>query len=280
MGPPSLAGSIDGAEARVRLAATVTPLMEGAASGSPVVVTGRSLRNALVDPDRLTRPPEPFRWKPAFVRRSLGLAVVEACASGRFRAPADAVGAIAEGAVAEWERTGWRTYHWEPWLAGLASGARAVVLAETVGWSTSLWSSLDWPRLVPDVQVGGPYDQWVCPGARAVRLKARPDLRVPLVTGRGGAKAADEPPPALPMALVTVEGGAPAPGWADELAFLALVAGLRSPTRPLPPRVMGLWPDAGVHRCVDIGTVAVDRVLERVAATVAAVVTARQAAVG
>ena len=39
--------------------------------------------------------------------------------------------------MSEWRQTGWRTFHWEPWLAGLPAGARAVVLAEAVTWATA-----------------------------------------------------------------------------------------------------------------------------------------------
>ena len=266
-----------GTAARLRLTAALPPLVERLPAGDQVVVTVPTLRQALVDPDRLARPEEPFRWKSAFVRRSLGLAVVEACASGRFRAPARAVGPIADEAVAEWERTGWRTFHWEPWLAGLTSGARAMVLADAVGWATGVWSLLDWRSLASDAQVGGAYDQWVSPAPRTIRLKARSEVRVPIPGS--DPDTAHEPTSGPRTALVSVSGGCPTPGWADELAYLALVAGLRSTSRPVPARVMGLWPDAGIHRCVEIDAVALDRVTDRVVATVAAVVEARLAAV-
>jgi hypothetical protein len=241
--------------------------------GQPVLVTVPTLRQALVDPAGLALPDEPFRWKPAFARRSLGLAVVEACASGRFHAPAHAVESIAEEAVAEWARSGWRRYHWEPWLAGLAPGARAVVLADAVGWATGLWSSFDWRSLAAETQIGVSHDQWVCPAGPSVRLKARSDLRVPVAgsTAAGAHHPGDEPG----VALVSVCGGSPAPGWADELAYVALVSAVRSTIRPVPVRVMGLWPDAGMHRLVEIDDVALGRATDRLVATVAAVVESR-----
>ncbi len=247
--------------------------MERIPAGDPAVITVATLRRALMEPERLVRPEAPFRWKPAFARRSLGLAAVEACAAGRFRAPAQAVGPIADEAVSEWQRTGWRAFHWEPWLAGLARGARAVVLADAVGWASGLWVSLDWTALSPDVRFVGAYDQWACPGTRTIRLKARSELRVPLAAPvpspvRG-------PSPDRHAALVSVRSGCPAPGWADELVFVALVAGVRSPSHPVPVRVMGLWPDAGIHRCVEIDAFSVDRVTDRVIATVAALAEAR-----
>lgn len=258
---------------RDRLDAALPPVVERLPPGEQLVMTLPLLRKAGAGPDLLARPEEPFVWKPAFVRRSLGLAVVDACVSGRFRTPAEAVGPVADEAVAQWERTGWRTFHWEPWVAGLVPGARAVVLAETLTWATTLWSSLDWRVFAAPPRIGGADDQWICPAMRTTRLKARAELRVPLVDGRTGRT---RPRPGGPVsALVSVSSGCPGPGWDDELAYLALVAGLRAPTRPVPARVVGLWPDAGLHSSVDIDQQTLGMAADRVVTGVAAVVEAR-----
>ena len=83
----------DGVRARLRddLSARIAPLVELLAPGEQIVVTLPTLRQVQVRPDSLMQPDEPFEWKPVFVRRSLGLEVVSACATRRFRAPADAV---------------------------------------------------------------------------------------------------------------------------------------------------------------------------------------------
>ncbi len=237
-----------------------------------VEINSSLFRQARYRPDSLSAGPEPFVWKPVFARRSLGLAVIRACVSGRFRSPAEAVAEVADEAVVEWTRTGQRTFHWEPWLAGLAPGARAVVLAEAVTWATSLWSSLDWSLLPVATQVGGPDDAWVCPLHRTIRLKGRCELRLPLRTGPGAsgpARLSDSP-----SALVSVSGGHPRMAWQEELGFAALVASLRSPSRPAPARVAGLWPDAGIFRVVDIDEPLLTATARRVAATVAAVISA------
>ena len=192
---------------------------------------------------------EPFRWKPAFVRRSLGLAAIEACRSGRYRSPAEAVGPVVDEAVAAWQRSGWRTYHWEPWLSYQPTGARAVVLAEAARWSTSLWCAVDWAALGSKVAVGGPDEQWRCPPNGSVRLRGRADLRVTLPFG---------------MALVVTAAGVPPATWQSDLAFPALVAALSRPRRPIPCRVMGIWPDAGAHRTLDIGPIVLERISARV----------------
>ncbi len=71
--------------------------------------------------------------------------------------------------------------------------------------------------------------------------------------------------------LLSVTGGLPGDGWHDELAFLALVAGLASPSRPVPTRVVGLWPESGDLRVVEIDAVALDGAVDRVVDTVAVI---------
>jgi hypothetical protein len=238
---------------RQRLLRDIPTLLKGM-PGETVEMTLALLRRARRHPEALAEPDDPFAWKPIFVRRSLGLASIDACAAGRFPTPSQAVGPIADRAVAEWRRSGWRSFHWEPWLASLAPGAHLAVLAEAATWATTLWSSLDWHQFSQSPMLGHPDDQWTCSAAPAVRLRGRSELRVPLPPpGRrtpGGA--------APQVALVSVASGVPADDWIPELAYLALVAGLRAPARPVPARVVGLWPDAGLYRAVDIDHPALD----------------------
>ena len=261
-----------GARHRVgrRLVAAVREVVDGLPPGEQVVVTLPIVRKAHLRPDLLRVPDEPFGWKPIFVRRSLGLAVVAACADGRMRTPAEAVGPVAAEAVAEWGRTGWRTHHWEPWFAGLTPGAQAMVLAEAASWATSLWCSFEWATLGPLAQVGGLDDQWTSPAPRPVRLKARSELQVPLMTA--GQPSWEGEPGRPAVALVVLSSGIPGDGWEEELSYVALVAALRSPARPVPSRVMGLWPDAGRHHAVEIDEGALNRAADRVVSTVSALV--------
>lgn len=261
-------------EVRDRLVAGIRSQVADLPAGDQLVVDLRILRLARRRPDLLAAPDQPFVWRPAFARRSMGLAVVDACLSGRFRTPLEALDPVATEAVEEWERTGWRQYHWEPWLAALPPGARAAVLADALGWATALWVSFDWAALHGRPVVGGPEDQWVCPAPRTVRLRSRPELRVPLVDGGSGSRPST---PAGPVALVSVSGGSPDDGWREELGYLALIAGMRSPTRPVPARVLGLWPDAGTHRTLEIDAPALLAATDRLVATVGAVVEARRA---
>ncbi len=236
--------------------------------GEQLEITLPWLRRALARPDLLPAPGEPFAWQPKFVRRSLGLAAVSACAVGRFRTPAEAVGPVAAEALAEWARTGWKAFHWEPWYAALPPAARAAVLAEAVSWATSFWTSFDWTVFGDRLRVGGPDDHWVLPLARTVRLKGRCELRVrPEGSEPAGARSSG-------VSLVSLAGGTPTPAWRDELAFLAVVL-LRPSSRPVPARVTGLWPDAGEARVLEIDRHALEHCIERLVAAVATLVDGR-----
>jgi hypothetical protein len=261
------------------LAAVRTGLVDGVrgavcglAPGGLVEIDLPVLRRARSRPETLGAPRTPFTWKPVFARRSLGLAAVRACADGRFRAPADAVGPLAEAAVDEWRRTGRRTFHWEPWLAGLGPGARGAVLAEAVTWASPVWAAFDWSTLGPRADIGGAGDRWTCPAPRTVRLTGRHEARVRIdAAGDHGPGNPDREP----TALVSVSCGMPGEGWREELAYLSLVAGLRSPHRPVPARVLGLWPEAGERRTVEVDAEVLAAAAARVVSAVQVLAAAR-----
>jgi len=259
--PAGVHGGMTGV--RDRLVDGVAAAVGDLATGALVEVSLPLLRRAGSRPETLGQPEDPFSWKPAFARRSLGLAAVGACAGGRFRAPAEAVGPLADHAVDEWRRTGWRTFHWEPWFAGLGAGARAMVLAEATTWASHLWASADWGALGARARIGGADDLWTCPGPRTVRLKGRCEARVAPPAGGSG------------PVLVSVSCGNPSDRWEEELGYLALVAALRSPDQPVPVRVAGLWPDAGMRRTVDVDDALLSASAERVVGAVALVARAR-----
>ncbi|HZM54753.1 MAG TPA: hypothetical protein VFC03_06970 [Acidimicrobiales bacterium] len=241
---------------RTRLESGMADAATGLPGGAPLEVGLPLLRRARYRPELLGVPDEPFAWRPAFVRRSLGLEIVRACRDRRYRGPAAAAGPVADHALEEWRRTGWRTFHWEPWVAGLGAGARSVVLAEAVAWATPLWATFDWAALPGTVEFGGPDDRWSCPGVDSVHLKGRCEVRLHL----GGTR----------RSLVSVASGRPGDGWRDELAYVALVATLSAPDRTA-ARVVGLWPDAGFRLAVEVDeavlTGAFDRVVDAVAVT-------------
>ncbi|MGA8369582.1 MAG: hypothetical protein WB765_05595 [Acidimicrobiales bacterium] len=288
-------GSSARQDVRDRLLSAVPPLVEDLPAGEQVVITLPVLRQARQGVDITLGSDQPFAWKPTFVRRSLGLAAIESCLQHRHATPAEAVGAVADEALATWARTGWRTFHWEPWFGGLPTGGRSVVLAEAATWATALWSALDWNQFASMPLTGGPDDQWICTAARTVRLKGRCELRVGITppeccrlgqhgavgsgdgavgsgdgavgSGEGAARSRNDST-CPPTALVSVSGGVPAEDSRADLGFLALVASLRSPSRPVPARVAGLWPDVGAHRMLDVDGEVLGVAADKVIATV------------
>jgi hypothetical protein len=77
------------------------------------------------------------------------------------------------------------------------------------------------------------------------------------------------------MALLSVSGGVPSEDWHTELGFLALVASLRSPSRPVPARVAGLWPDVGAQRMIEVDAAILRAAAERVIEAVSELAAAR-----
>jgi hypothetical protein len=77
------------------------------------------------------------------------------------------------------------------------------------------------------------------------------------------------------VALVSVSSGSPSDRCEEELGYLALVAALRAPDQPVPSRVAGLWPDAGMRRTVDVDEAVLTASADRVVGTVSLVVRAR-----
>lgn len=165
----------------------------------------------------------PFSWKPAFVRRSLGLAAVEEIVLGRSPSPNQAVRAALDAAVSSWEETGVRRFYWEPWLGGVRPAIRSAVIAEATTWATSIVSLLH----------GSPPDQW-SPEHRwstdAVTLRARAEWRTGSIWS-------------------VVFSGVPTTRWTDELGYVALVSSLAGDA---PSAIEGVWVDLGERRTVEV----------------------------
>ena len=97
-----------------------------------------------------------FVWRPFFVRRSLGLAVVEDCAGGRFRSPAEAVGPWPRRGRGQLGATGWRastgSRGWPGWLP---AGGRRCWPRRSAGRPRCGPRSIG-RRSGPSTAVGGP----------------------------------------------------------------------------------------------------------------------------
>ena len=135
--PAAYPSVVDGALDRVRdgLVEGISSVVGAQVAGDMVEVTLPLLRRARTCPGSVGRPDAPFAWKPVFARRSLGLAAVRACADGRFRGPAEAVGPLAwpvvRAVVLEAQSLtdlagSHRSRDTGPWMAALVEGLMAA----------------------------------------------------------------------------------------------------------------------------------------------------------
>jgi hypothetical protein len=199
-----------------------------------------SMRVARRHPERCMDDADDFAPSPRACRRAVGVAAVGRCVRGGAPGPAVAVAEVLEAGVDDARHapgSDVRPPWWSEWYAGLPAGARAVVRAEAVAWSTRLFTAVDWGRLPRPAVIGGRDDWWQCPGDRPVVLKGRADLRVP--SGRR-------------VALLVMAAGRCPPDWRVELGYPGLVAALVRDAQAAPSRVVGLWPDSGQVRVLPI----------------------------
>ncbi len=231
---------------------------------SSLCVDRHFLRTAASRPATLAATDEPFRWRAAYIRRSLGLAVLAHCLDGGSPTPAQAAATVADAAVDAWRRTGDRRFGWEAWLAGLGTGARAAVLAEAITWSSGALTAMDWSRVPRPVRMAPPDDVWSCGEGRTVVVRGRSEA--------GGVTRDGAP------VIVLVSAGAPTPELDAELGLPALAAVLRAPRRPSPVRVVGMWPDAGLTASVEVDGALLEATTRRIVDAVDALVVARETA--
>jgi len=228
-----------------------------ARSGDTIDIVSPELLHRAGVPARGSDPVDPgasFSWRPDRARRSLGSLAAARYLRGNAESVTNAVEEAAELAVSTWRRTGRRRHYWEPWLAVLDLPTRAEVLAQATTWAAGLVTSIDWSALHFGFEIG-PHDAlWALPPDHRVRLKSRSDVRIVLPPSPGCRCLPEHATTSADRheALVVVIGGYPTPVAETALAYVALVEGLRHPTRPLPARVGGVWPDAGEVRVVDI----------------------------
>jgi len=180
---------------------------------------------------------EPFTPSPRACRRAVGSAAVRACVRGRAGAPAAAVAEVLAAGAAEADVPGAGAPWWASWYTGLSAAARAVVHAEALSWATAVFGAVDWTSLPRVPVIGGTDDWWSCPGPRPVVLRGRVDVGVP--DGRR-------------LAFLVVGSGHCPDDWRAELGFPGLVGALARSAEAAPSRVVGVWPDSGQWRVLDL----------------------------
>ena len=247
----------------------VSRLPRDLGGGRPVRVDRFLLRQARLHPELLGRP-DPFRWSSTTATRALGLAAVRASLHdrGSRHSPMSSVDGVIRRLTV---RGGDVPSSLGRWLREIHPAARAAVRADAVTWATNLATALDWDRLGPRPDVGGPDRWWDCPSAPQLALRSRVEVRVDLPAGPSavGARRSE----GRAGALFVVGNGYPSAGSGEELALVALAEVLARPGSR-PARIVGWWPHSGraLVLTVDDGILerAVQAVLHAVEALAAA----------
>jgi hypothetical protein len=180
-----------------------------------------------------------FVYCTAVTRAAIGRAGLHRFVSkGRRLSPAEAVSQVLADPVED----AW----WGGWYASLDSSAQALVEAAAVAWVTPVWAALAWER-IPRALVQQSNDFHDVSKSPSISLKSHLDVVVLVQATTAGGKELYPRRSAL-----VVRSGAPSGGWKVELAFPALVVGLRRGPMVMPGRIVGLWPECGQARVLDV----------------------------
>jgi len=177
----------------------------------------------------------PFSWNARAARRVVGTAAARALAT---RTSPDALSAAAseiERLCDRAERGLARPGSLGTWLAGEPEHVRALCAVEAATWMAGL---LHLVAPIGGVAIGV-ADAWhQVPGAQ-LTLHGRRDA-----AARSAGSTAR-------LGLLRVRDGLPGPCAVDGLLVDGLIDALSGPERPLPSRVVGGWPDAGICLVVE-----------------------------
>lgn len=188
----------------------------------------------------------PFEWSARAARRVLGTAAARAVASGGARDPlsaaSDEIDRLCDRAARGLARPG----SLATWLTSEPATVRALCAVEAATWAAGLLSLVAPDRAAAGLAIGV-ADAWHDVPRAAVTLRGRRDAVAR--AGREGERAA----------LLRVRDGLPGDDSVDGLLTDGLVDALAAPQRPIPARVVGAWPDAGVCLVVDFDDDAVRR---------------------
>jgi hypothetical protein len=176
----------------------------------------------------------PFLWNARAARRVLGTPAARAVASGVAGDPLTAAASEVDRLATRSVRPGARPGGLALWLASAPEVVRSLCALEAAGWATSLLGCVETSSPLGSVAVGIPDAWFEVPGA-PVTLHGRRDAAV------GAPSGAD-----CRLSLLRLRDGLPGPRAVEGLALDGLVDALSAPERPLPARVVGVWPDAGV----------------------------------
>lgn len=195
---------------------------------------------------------EPFAWNARNAFRSVALGALRRCLSGPGEAPLEAVRGEVERLAVAGRRDPVDPRSLPTFLAEADDGTRAAVVERATNLATDVLVQLPWSSFTAR-PVLAPVLEPVTVGR--LTLRARADLELTHASG---------------STLLLVVPGTPALRAVDELAYVALVAGLDPRRAPRVNRVVGWWPGSGEVREVVLGPGALQAGLEAVASTLRA----------
>gem|GEM_PF-592676 len=183
--------------------------------------------------DERPREQRAFSWSPRATKRILGVRAAHRVLSGQCATPTEAVCAEIDDVIKRTEQQHTRPGSLGSWLEESTLGVRAAVIGEAVAHATDIITLLEWESVREITTIGRADPVWAVPGAPWISLRGRRDLEVTLDDER------------QERALVALRPGRPNPHSIDDLSLVALVEGLSQPEKPLPTRIVGVWPASG-----------------------------------
>jgi len=174
----------------------------------------------------------PFSWGTRAARRPIGTAAARSTAQGQSPDVLRAANAEVERLCDRAARGLTRPGSLGTWLASEPASVRSLCALEAATWAAGLLA-LVVPREAagtPEVSVGV-ADAWFEVPGTGLTLVGRRDA-----VATSGPRAS----------ILRLRDGLPGARCVDGLLVDGLIEALGAPTRPLPARVVGAWPDAGL----------------------------------
>jgi hypothetical protein len=181
----------------------------------------------------------PFAWNARAARRAIGSAAARSVTAGTESDAMSAARAEIDRLCDRALRGLVRRGSLGAWLSGEAGAARALCAVEAATWASGLL------HLVEHEGGGvslGVADAWFDVPGIGLTLHGRRDAVAQSTSQSGGER----------LGVLRLRDGIPGARATDGLVVDALVDALSAPQRPLPARVIGAWPDAGMCLVVEV----------------------------
>lgn len=220
-------------EAKERVMSVLQQISLGLKPKTALRINQFRLERILESPYRV-QGDEPFSPSPAACRRAIGTAAIRRCLKEPGLSPSRAVSEVLDMASRRCEP--YESCWWADWFNRLPFGAKGVVQAEAVTWSTQLFEALDWSRFETNPEPGIDY-RWDSPTKPPILIHSKVDVRIHL-----GARPV----------LFLLPTGVAGKHWNDGFLLAVLAASLCGGITAVPARVVGLWPSSGQVRVLEV----------------------------